>query len=265
MKELMVRLVGFLSNKLFAWKIREKSISCPFIVMSPPKCGTHLLAKTLKLISKKSPVYFGNEESDNLTLKHVLRNASHNKFTALHFISKNVLNILVGKGYKIIFFIRDPRDQLISVRNWMKEQPWQDNPCDFISDSAKQIEALITGTEKSWKCFEYCFMPFEKRIEELPKTNLYKAYFENLVGLQGGGSSKNQLAEIKGIAQLINTSLSDDRVKRIAKKLFGGTTTFRTGLIGNWKSHFTEYHKQLYKERYNVHLIRLGYEVDASW
>jgi hypothetical protein len=41
--------------------------------------------------------------------------------------------------------------------------------------------------------------------------------------------------------------------------------TFRKGQPGNWREHFTEANKALFKEKTGDLLIRLGYEVSREW
>ena len=40
---------------------------------------------------------------------------------------------------------------------------------------------------------------------------------------------------------------------------------YRKGKTGDWKNHFTDLHKRVFKERYNDLLVKLGYEQDDSW
>jgi hypothetical protein len=41
--------------------------------------------------------------------------------------------------------------------------------------------------------------------------------------------------------------------------------TFRKGVPGNWKEHFTEANKSLFKDKTGDLLITLGYEEDYDW
>ena len=41
--------------------------------------------------------------------------------------------------------------------------------------------------------------------------------------------------------------------------------TFRSGKTGEWKKHFTEEHKKLFKEVAGDLLVRLGYEENNGW
>lgn len=40
---------------------------------------------------------------------------------------------------------------------------------------------------------------------------------------------------------------------------------YRKGIVGDWQNHFTEEHKEFFKENYNDLLVKLGYELDDKW
>jgi hypothetical protein len=41
--------------------------------------------------------------------------------------------------------------------------------------------------------------------------------------------------------------------------------TFRSGKAGGWREHFTDDHKQLFKDVAGDLLVRLGYEMNNDW
>jgi len=41
--------------------------------------------------------------------------------------------------------------------------------------------------------------------------------------------------------------------------------TFRSGKTGEWKKHFTEDHKKIFKDVAGDLLVRLGYEKNSDW
>ncbi len=41
--------------------------------------------------------------------------------------------------------------------------------------------------------------------------------------------------------------------------------TFRSGKTGEWKNHFTDEHKKIFKDVAGDLLIKLGYEKDNDW
>lgn len=44
-----------------------------------------------------------------------------------------------------------------------------------------------------------------------------------------------------------------------------GPSHLRSGKSGEWRSHFTDAHRQAFKEMYPAVLVRLGYEKDVDW
>lgn len=93
----------------------------------------------------------------------------------------------------------------------------------------------------------------------------YVTRFEKLVGPQGRGSREDQVKELRNIATHLHIRCSEEGIERIANNVFGGTSTFRRGVIGSWKSHFMEEHKSLFKEVAGQLLIDMGYEEDFDW
>jgi hypothetical protein len=45
----------------------------------------------------------------------------------------------------------------------------------------------------------------------------------------------------------------------------GKSRTFRSGKTGGWREHFTDEHKQLFKDVAGDLLIKLGYEKNNNW
>ena len=90
--------------------------------------------------------------------------------------------------------------------------------------------------------------------------------FENLVGARGGGSDAVQRNEIEKIAAHLGMRLTPDDIDCVIEKAFNPKSpTFRKGLIGDWKSHFTPEHKDAFKRVAGQLLIDLGYEKDFEW
>jgi hypothetical protein len=97
------------------------------------------------------------------------------------------------------------------------------------------------------------------------QLGVYTTYFEKLVGVAGGGTRTAQLAEIQNIAHHLDISCTQQQVEMIADQLFGSTVTFRKGLIGDWRNHFTPQHKHAFKAVAGQLLIDLGYAQDFDW
>ena len=256
----------FLFFMLFSslWLNAEKP---RFVIFSPPKNGTFLAGKTLSLITKIEPSYYlEGWELNNLEVMDLVQNEYANgNFVVTHHFSAKHLEMLVKMGYKIIFIVRDPRDQLVSVTNWLREGQWQWMPASHIADIDEQMEELIYGRLYNQRAFDIYFLSYEHRLKNIPSHALYTIRFENLVGEEGGGSSRTQRQEVQKLAAFLKTPLIPQEIDAVCREIFGGTATFRRGQIGAWKEYFSEKHIKLFKLLYNSHLIRLGYEKDSNW
>jgi hypothetical protein len=239
----------------------------PFVIFSPPKCGTHLVGKALSLMTNKKPKYYlsgiGSDTLDSLNL--IVSEEAQDSFVVGHHFTNILLKILINRGYKIIFVIRDPRDQLISAINWIREGQWYWLPISKISNLHDQITEAITGSQYGWQSVEGNFLSFEQELDGISLKNIYKIHYEKLIGLNGKGTAEEQTNEILAIANFLGLTLSSKTLDDIADHLFGGTTTFRDGSIGKWKHNFTDEQKKQFKKQYNHLLIRLGYEKDSRW
>jgi hypothetical protein len=240
----------------------------PFVIFSPPKCGTHLVGKTLSLMVNENPAYYLSGIGENSVLDSLNIVASEEArgcFVVGHHFTNTLLKTLVNKGYKIIFVVRDPRDQLISAVNWLKEGQWFWLSIAGMSNPHDQITEAITGAQHGWQSVESCFLSFENTLLGLPPESIYKVHFEKLVGVNGKGTSEEQINEILSIANCIGLKIDSKKIKYVTDNLFGGTATFRDGSIGKWKLVFTKDQKEQFKVRYNYLLMRLGYEKDSQW
>lgn len=240
-----------------------------FVVITPEKTGTHLLTRAITLLTNKDPYNRWERSLPLNLLKECLTEANKTgRFLHSHLIyEKETKEALELEGYRIVFLLRDPRDQLISMLFYINDKGW--------------------GYKKLNRTLPFGLLPFDDQIEEMITGKLFgtsvpedfivnrlgwkntglTVYFENLVGEKGGGNNLLQLAELKRLASYLNISIADEALNAIANQVFGweGLTTFRSGQIGSWKKHFTERHKQLFKEIYGEELIRLGYESDFNW
>lgn len=238
----------------------------PFFVMSPPKCGTHLIGKALELILNKSPSYnLSDLGTTDQAVNYVIESLDSGSFAIAHHFNKETVDLLTSQECALIFMMRDPRDQLISVQNWLREGQWKWIPTSKIRDRKSQLYDLITGSKKGWKCVDSCFLPYYNAVNRIKGNRIYFARFENLVGTSGGGNDSVVIEELMKLASFLEVSLTHEQAEDIAAQLFGGTNTFRSGKIGAWKSQFSKIDKKAFKKRYNSLLINLGYEKNDKW
>lgn len=243
-----------------------------FIVITPEKTGTHLLTKTMEKLTGKQTHYYWNHSVDQMTLLAILHQAKQqNAFVQMHAIPDPIMIwTLMQQNYKVIFLIRDPRDQAVSLLFYILKG-WSYGPLNMQMpfgqlSVGEQLDEVITGVRYG------CSGTFNIMINRLPwmfqdPHFALTARFENLVGEEGGGSREKQLIEVSRIAQHIHLNISAEEIEKRSEGLFGkpGEGTFRSGQIGEWKKYFTPIHIQRFKQLFGAHLIQLGYEKDLNW
>lgn len=239
---------------------RQVGARNPIFVITIPKSGTTLLTKLIQ--------YITNRYSQNLDqIGYVASIEGIDVYNENIFFHRHLLyteeseKILNNKGCKLVFLYRDPRDQVVSWVKYINSVPLDRHPdinMYFFYQKIGFDDALlnrINGIAGYYGGF----------LGWIGRPSVYSTKFEDLVGPLGGGSEERQVIEIMNIARHIGYPVTLDRAKIIANSLFGGTGTFMRGQIGTWKKTFNAIHKQLFKERGDGLLVKLGYEKDFSW
>ncbi|MFB5615351.1 MAG: hypothetical protein ACE5RI_09745 [Candidatus Nitrosomaritimum yanchengensis] len=267
-------------GKVFLYMFCLLFVSAPIhsgiILISVPKCGTHLAIACIKAItgfsfsfSKHSGRSWISFESEDLKAP----------FLARHAIYSPEHDQLIKQHKSIgILILRDPRDQCISWYAFLANQNpdiWPGLPLnnfkDFISTWIQDTSTLYSSkTSMGW--YDKKILSFKgiddlyyKYLPWMHNTSFYTTTFEKLVGPQGGGSHELQVQEIINIAEHLGYSITEERAIQITQTLFGDGITFRKGQIGAWKKHFMPEHKEIFKQVAGQLLIDLGYEKDLNW
>jgi hypothetical protein len=264
--------VGIATAYIFLWTWSGFAVgntNRPFIVVSPPKSGTHLIGKSLSMIVEAPVTYFLGTDlpNDEKIVEYIESIRAKEEFVVGHPINEGVIQLLLERNYKIIFVQRDPRDILMSALHYIRAGCWGNPPVTQLSDINEQIEDMITGWYTGWRYLDWGFLSFERGVLPIPHDLLFVSHFEDLVGAKGGGSDDRQRQIVFDLAAFLEVESPQTmaRVDNIVSQIFGNTITFFRGQAGGWKKDFTERHKALFKEHYNDLLIRLGYETDDQW
>lgn len=261
MLKMILGFSSFFSLQLFAVAEQHR----PFIVFSPPKCGTHLIGKILQLMLNEEPIYLLGGLGIYENIENIKIETGNHRFIVSHHFTLDIMNALVAKGYKVIFTLRDPRDQVVSALDWLREGQWGWLPVAHIENIDAQLLEMITGDRYGWQCYESSIGNRLDQLKQVKQKACYIARFENLIGEKGKGNEESHLQEIAKLAKFLHFELSSEKCSEVAANSYGGSRTFRKGEIGRWKSYFLHSHKKTYKIRYGKTLKQLGYEKDDNW
>ena len=241
---------------------------------SIPKAGTNLLKRTLNLLPCVVPWWTYHIVETIPGILDQLQTVKNGQVVTAHLPwSKSLVEILISKGFVIIFIIRDLRDKAVSDVHYLVHKSTDHQLHRYFSSlnsDEERLMAYIRGVPehchpggirpKLWEDHTKRMLPW------LDEPNCMTIRFEDLIGSSGGGSDKKQIETVDSIVKHIGIELSQEEIQQIAaKSFFAGSRTFRKGQIGDWRNHFTEEHKQIFKEVHGDTLIRLGYEKDYDW
>jgi hypothetical protein len=176
----------------------------------------------------------GYIEADRLRDERFAPFVGPGKFGASHMLHTEAAARMFGDlGMRMIVMTRNPRDWAYSAARKAME-----NPQPFGRTREATIEQHIrdfvfgfpsTGDVGRLSMVER-YRHFEKWSAE-PFTLTVR--FEDLVGPLGGGSREVMIDTIGVVAAHLNIETPDTEL--VAANLFGGTVTFRKGLIGAWR------------------------------
>ena len=231
-------------------------------IITIPKSGSHLLEKAVSKITRKNNYskivgsIFTLDPDASICLDIAMKERGEDFLFEHLGYQVWIEKMFYENKEKILFNIRDPRDQVLSYAHWQKDLP-EVFPSSINMTFNQVLTDLIKGIDSYYNIFfEWINYPYALTVR-----------FEDLVGSKGGGDDAQQLATVKAIAKHVSVELSEQRAQEIAANLFGDNTrfTFRKGQIGAWKHEFTLEHKELFKQYGGELLIKLGYEKDLNW
>lgn len=193
----------------------------------------------------------------------------YDEFLVTHApFSPEMEKLMMERNAVVFFLIRDPRDWVISV---IKHPPLSGidiyggpiGDRHFANLSFKEkISAIIKGSHRYYSAEEV----WNRFIGWKDSPVCCTLRFEALLGPRGGMySEKEQLAELRKIAQALHLDITDEQLLEAFSSSFGKGIVFSKGKAGAWKEHFEEEHKAQFKELMGDLLIELGYEHNDEW
>lgn len=274
-------------------RIRFSSLDAPqgdwpiLLGISFPKSGTHLLDQVLLGFSKVAPFSrrlhsfyaeyegeSGRKRSPEQALAWLGSLHSRDVASAHLFAREAVVRRVCSSAFVPYFIFRDPRDVAVSHVFYVTDMEARHVHHAYyrsLPDFNARLSVSILGRPDAETCpepsrrveFPNIAERFAPYLGWLDQSAVMKIHFEDLVHERVGTLNRisdHFLTHVplqtprEVILESLESSINPSR-----------SPTFRSGKTGEWKKHFTEEHKKIFKDVAGDLLVRLGYEKDNNW
>lgn len=246
-------------------------------VNSIPKSGTHLLKNLLLLLNNiEDSGFFINhlENNDRYSVlkshEKILRKLPGNTYIASHMpYTKSNEDLLDKFKYKSLLLVRDPRDILISQANFYEKRTvnrWHEHLAS-LDTIENRLDALFFGVPldelkgnpalpiPSLKNWLYPYLKWNSN------KNTLIVKFEDLVGINGGGSHVDQLKTIEEITNFLGIPTTKRELEKISLSIYSEkSNTFNKGMINKWKIDLPDRLKENFNVEFDLFLNQFDYE-----
>jgi hypothetical protein len=247
--------------------------------ISFPKSGTHLLDQILLGFSNVAPFakrvhsFYAEYEGESgrkrapeqaLAWLDSLRPAD--VASAHLFARPEAVARVCSPKFAPYFIFRDPRDVVVSHVFYVTDMEARHVHHDYyqsLPDFDARLKVSILGRPDSDAEFPDIAGRFAPYLDWINHPEVLTIHFEDLIHARA--ATLTQIMDhllsrvpLRAPRQLILDSLETS----INPKK---SPTFRSGKTGEWKKHFTEEHKKIFKDVAGDLLIQLGYEKDGEW
>ncbi|MDL1911077.1 sulfotransferase domain-containing protein [Chloroflexi bacterium CFX6] len=247
--------------------------------ISFPKSGTHLLDQILLGFSNVAPYakrlhsFYAEYEGESGVKRapeqaiRWLDSLRSRDVASAHLFARPDAVVRVRSPRYIPYFIfRDPRDAVVSHVFYVTEMEARHAHHAYyqsLPDFDTRLKVSILGRPDTDIEFPNVAERFAPYVGWLDQPEVLTIHFEDLI--QDRAAALNRILDhflarvpLPSPRQLILDSL--ESAINPAK-----SPTFRSGKTGEWRKHFTDEHKKLFKDAAGDLLIRLGYEKDNDW
>lgn len=247
--------------------------------ISFPKSGTHLLDQILLGFSNVAPFskrlhsFYAEYEGES-GVKRTPQQAldwldslgSRDIASAHLFARPESVERVTSSRFVPYFIFRDPRDVVVSHVFYVTEmEPGHVHHAYYRSlpDFDARLNVSILGRPDTGIEFPDIADRFAPYLGWLHHPEVLALHFEDLIHDRADTLTRimdHFLARVplqtprERILQALEASINP-----------GKSPTFRSGKTGEWKKHFTDQHKKIFKDVAGDLLIRLGYEQNNDW
>lgn len=276
--------------KLFRWQVRRGSTSLrwgPTLLRDTPsifgnampKSGSHLIIQVLQGLTKLGP--FVNpgfppvnrfEDNSHLDKNKIIKNLEKMRPGDIRYgylpARDPFMTAMLKPNRANVFIFRDPRDLIVSHVFYATDMHTGHGMhryyTETLSTTEERINAAILGVQHPDSRLPSVSKRYKDNIAWLSIPEVFSIRFEDLI-----------LTPDKALGDLLDyllmydfhPKLSRDEAIRVLRDAImpKKSGTFRKGSPGNWRDHFTDENKRIFKENTGDLLQQLGYENDANW
>lgn len=261
------------------WGAAELSRTPAVLGNAMPKSGSHLILQILQGLTRVGPFVNPGFPPVNRT--------ENNRKQPEDQILANIRGMLPGDvrygyipakepfittltrpGMATVFVYRDPRDLIVSHVFYATEiyhgHALHQYYTQKLTTNEERIDAAIKGLDSDGLKLQSVSGRYEAYLGWMERPEVLCLSFEDLILHQEAAISRflNYL-EGRGYSPRMPLEQAIAWIRKAIQPARSGT--FRKGQPGNWREHFTERNKQVFKEVAGDLVIRLGYEKDFSW
>ena len=276
--------------KRLRWKVRRMQAarrwgkaaleSSPIIFGNAiPKSGSHLIIQVLRglagigpFVDPGFPPVNRSEGNGKLPAEEMLANLRAMLPGDIGYgyigCEQPYLSLLDSPEWATVFIHRDPRDVIVSSVFYISEintghalHRYYNQELDSVE---ARIQAEITGIDETDNPYSGVRKRFEKYIGWLDQPGVLSLRFEEIILERDKAFNKllDYLA-VRGAKIAVPREQALSALRATFQPSKSGT--FRKGQPGNWREHFTDANKELFKETAGDILIRLGHEKNNDW
>jgi hypothetical protein len=237
---------------------------------SIPKAGTNLVVRALclhpRLYSRLNRTLTDPALSRHGNIDAILASMRAGQVVATHLrYSPERAAAIARAGVRHVFVVRDPRDVAVSTVFYVLRE--KDHYLHDLFAGVPTLKERLALAIRGHTSLQY--QSAGDRLADSagwlePPAHVVR--FEDLVGARGGGSAEAQLRSLRSLMDYVGAPTPEPLLQQIASALFSADTrTFRAGRIGQWREHFDDELKAMFREMAGEQLIRYGYERDENW
>jgi len=247
--------------------------------ISFPKSGTHLLDQILLGFSNVAPFSkrlhsFYAEYEGETGIKRTPQQAiawldslrPRDVASAHLFARPDAIARVTSPAFVPYFIFRDPRDVVVSHVFYVTDMEARHVHHDYyasLPDFNARLKVSMLGRSDVEIEFPDIATRFAPYLGWLDHPEALSIHFEDLVDDHPATMTRIMDHFLARVPLHANRQLILDSLEASInpKK----SPTFRSGRTGEWRVHFTEEHKRIFKDAAGDLLIRLGYEKNYNW